>query len=102
MTLYRTDPYHAILYMMYVYRTVRYRAVLKSKPIRHLRKDRGETTIYRTYGAVQYGIVRHLGRYVGARCTVLEKLRGRINYVAALGHKHMHGFGIRLSCKLAT
>ena len=48
MALYRTDPYHTILYMMQVYRTVRYRTVLKSKLIRYLREDHGETTIYRT------------------------------------------------------
>ena len=48
MALYRTDPYHTILYMMHVYRTVRYRTVLKTKQIRHLREDHGETTIYRT------------------------------------------------------
>jgi hypothetical protein len=41
MALCRTDPYHTIPYMMYVYRTVRYRTVLKSKPIRHLREDHG-------------------------------------------------------------
>ncbi len=48
MALYRTDPYHTICYRMQVYRTVRYRTVLKSKPIRHLREDHCETAIYRT------------------------------------------------------
>ena len=36
------------MYKMHVYRTVRYRTVLKSQPIRHLREDHGETAIYRT------------------------------------------------------
>jgi hypothetical protein len=84
---------------MHVHRTVRYRTVLKSKPIRHLREDHGETTIYRT---VRYNTVRHRGRYVGARCTVRDKLRGQIYFAAALDHKHTHSFGIKLSCKLAT
>ncbi len=97
--LYRTDPYHTIPYMMHVYRTVRYRTVLKSKPIRHLREDHGEIAIYRTYGVVQYGTVRHRRRYVGARCTARDKLRGQIYSAAALGHKRMHRFGVRLSCK---
>ncbi len=38
---------------MHVYRTVRYRTVLKSKPIRHLREDHGEIN-YLPYGAVHY------------------------------------------------
>jgi len=99
MALYRTDPYHTILHKMHVYRTVRYRNVLKSKPIRHLREDHGGATIYRT---VRYSTVRHRGREVGARCIVRDKLRGQIYYAAALDHKHTHSFGIRLSCKLAT
>ena len=48
MAPYRTNPYHIILYMMHVYRTVPCGAVLKSKPIRHLREDHGGTAIYRT------------------------------------------------------
>ena len=39
---------------------------------------------------------------MGARCTVRDKLRGQIYSAAALGHKHTHSFGIRLSCKVAT
>jgi hypothetical protein len=99
MALYRTDPCHTIHYRMHVYRTVRYRTVLKSKPIRHLREDHGETTIYRT---VRYDTVRHRGRFVGARCTVRDKLRGQIYYAAALCHKHTQSFGNRLSNKFAT
>ena len=99
MALYRTDPYHTICYRMHAYRTVRYRTVLKSKPIRHLREDHGKTTIYRTVG---YNTVRHHGRYVGARCTVRDKLREQIYFAAAFGHKHTHSFGIKLSCKFAT
>jgi len=99
MALYRTDPYHTIPYKMHVYRTVRYLTVLKLKPIRHLREDHGETAIYR---AVRYNTVRHRERYVGARCTVRDKLRGQIYFAAALGHKHKHIFGIKLSCKFAT
>ena len=53
-------------------------------------------------GTVPYRTVRHRGRYVGARCTVRDKLRGQIYSAAALDHKHTHSFGIRLSCKLAT
>jgi len=93
MALCRTDPYYTIPYRMHVYRTVRYRTVLKSKPIRYLREDRGETTIYHT---VRYSTVRHRGRYVGARCTVRGKLRGQIYSAAALCHKHTHIFAIIL------
>jgi len=103
MALYRTDPYHTIRYRIDArvsYRTVPCRTEIK--PIRHLREDHGEIDIYRTYGAVHYGTVRHRGRYVGARCIVRDKLRGQICSAAALGHKHTHSFGIKLSCKLAT
>ncbi len=84
---------------MHVYRTVRYRAVLKSKPICHLREDHGGTAIYRTR---RYNTVRHRGRYVGARCTVRDKLRGHIFSAVVLDHKHTHSFGIILSFELAT
>ena len=93
MALYCTDPYHTILYRMHVYRTVRYRTVLKSKPIRHLCKDNGETSMYRT---VRCSTVRHRGRYAWARCTVRDKLRGEMYSAAALVHKHTHSFGMRL------
>ncbi len=53
-------------------------------------------------GTVPYRTARHRGRYVGARCTVRDKLRGEIYYAAALDHKHTHSFGISLSCELAT
>ena len=95
MAFYRTDPYHIIPYRMHVYRTLRYRTVLKSKPIRHLREDRGETTIYRT---VRYNTVRHRGRYVGTRCTVRDKLRGQIEKKeipykrACEGHRDRRGY----------
>ncbi len=74
MALYRTDPYHTILYMMHVYRTVRYRTVLKSKPIRHLREDHGEKAIYRT---VRYIAVRHRGGMWGRVVPYMTNCAGK-------------------------